>query len=360
MSLGEILAYVRSNRAMVGQLSFAFGLFLTAVAVWGLVLNLHASRTGDDERIARSPNASAGAWAGASKSGDVRRARADRTADTPAASLVALGLGRGATSSVLSGVEVFPDGYDKHASRPDSSKPDSSHRASERAVSAEATPGSARSGHDASSATTASRETIHVSKLAARGGAAYDESVAPVSTSTAADAEARKRPHRTAPLRSSAKSIPQISAAKPEAERETVAAAIHESESHEKTYTVEAGDTLWGIARHRHMSLDALRAANGLGDTAVIHPGQRLIIPMAAKQSHSEGIWHTVKAGENLFRIAKRYGVSVAKLQDWNDLADRTNVVAGQRLRVRAASETRMAMTEPQDRRGNASPPATR
>lgn len=46
-----------------------------------------------------------------------------------------------------------------------------------------------------------------------------------------------------------------------------------------RTYTVVTGDTLWGIARRHGTSVDALRAANGLGGSEVLRPGQRLRIP---------------------------------------------------------------------------------
>ena len=46
-----------------------------------------------------------------------------------------------------------------------------------------------------------------------------------------------------------------------------------------RTYTVATGDTLWAIARRHGTTVDALRAANGLGGTEVLRPGQTLKIP---------------------------------------------------------------------------------
>lgn len=43
-------------------------------------------------------------------------------------------------------------------------------------------------------------------------------------------------------------------------------------------YTVRPGDTLWDIARLFDTTIDRIRAANGLGRRAVIHPGDRLKI----------------------------------------------------------------------------------
>ncbi len=43
---------------------------------------------------------------------------------------------------------------------------------------------------------------------------------------------------------------------------------------------------------------------------------------------------HAVESGENLFRIAKKYGISVKELQEWNGMGNNTDVKAGQVLYV--------------------------
>jgi len=43
-------------------------------------------------------------------------------------------------------------------------------------------------------------------------------------------------------------------------------------------YTVRGGDTLYSLARRYGTSVEAIMAANDLGDT-LVRPGQRLIIP---------------------------------------------------------------------------------
>jgi murein DD-endopeptidase MepM/ murein hydrolase activator NlpD len=49
-------------------------------------------------------------------------------------------------------------------------------------------------------------------------------------------------------------------------------------------HTVRAGDTLWAIAQRYGVTVDALRAANGLsGD--LIHPGDKLTIPAGSSPS---------------------------------------------------------------------------
>lgn len=51
--------------------------------------------------------------------------------------------------------------------------------------------------------------------------------------------------------------------------------------------------------------------------------------------------WHTVSAGETLYGIAFRYGLSVAQLSAWNGLGDGSLIRAGQRLRLAPSGSAR-------------------
>ena len=46
----------------------------------------------------------------------------------------------------------------------------------------------------------------------------------------------------------------------------------------ERTYTVQPGDTLWGIAERYGTTVSALAAANGIRNPDLIYPGQVLRI----------------------------------------------------------------------------------
>ncbi len=112
-----------------------------------------------------------------------------------------------------------------------------------------------------------------------------------------------------------------------------------------QTHVVQRGETLFRIALNHGVTVDALRAANGVvGNT--IYAGQVLIIPAgtgaagagaAAPVSQpvvsnlTDGGYHTVQRGENLFRIGLRYGVGVAAIQAANGIAG-TTIYVGQRL----------------------------
>jgi LysM repeat protein len=82
-------------------------------------------------------------------------------------------------------------------------------------------------------------------------------------------------------------------------------------------HTVRAGETLFSIAQKYGMNVDDLKQSNGIGENG-LHIGQRLKVhgsgarQMAAASSAITR--HTVSAGENLFGIAKKYGLTVEQL----------------------------------------------
>jgi murein DD-endopeptidase MepM/ murein hydrolase activator NlpD len=79
-------------------------------------------------------------------------------------------------------------------------------------------------------------------------------------------------------------------------------------------YTVQEGDSLFGIARKFDVSVDSVITANDLENAYYLQIGSKLSIP------NLSGIYYTVRKGDSLFSIAKRYGVSVNSIADTNDL----------------------------------------
>jgi membrane-bound lytic murein transglycosylase D len=102
-----------------------------------------------------------------------------------------------------------------------------------------------------------------------------------------------------------------------------------------KTYHPKKGETLEAIARRFGVGLAQLKQVNGIGPRTRGVPDV-LVVPAATKASASAAqlpimyappipvgvrrVVHTVKPGETLSGIAKRYGVTVADLKRWNSL----------------------------------------
>ncbi len=98
-----------------------------------------------------------------------------------------------------------------------------------------------------------------------------------------------------------------------------------------RTYIVKSGDTPSQIAEKFKISTSKLLAANKLSKKSIIKPGQKLKIPITVASSENRKITHTVRKGESLWLIARRYGVTVVDIKKWNSLkSDRLS--AGQKL----------------------------
>ena len=100
-------------------------------------------------------------------------------------------------------------------------------------------------------------------------------------------------------------------------------------------HVVQRGENLFRIALRYGVTVDALAAANGLSNASRIYAGQRLTIPTGggatSPTTSSSGV-HIVRRGENLFRIALRYGTTTQALAAANGIVNVSRVYAGQRL----------------------------
>jgi peptidoglycan DL-endopeptidase LytE len=108
------------------------------------------------------------------------------------------------------------------------------------------------------------------------------------------------------------------------------------------TIKVKSGDTLSKYSKQYNLSVSEIMAANKLSSDR-IKIGQNIIIPekgkvvAAAKTSISPASTvYTVKSGDSLSLIAKKYKTTVAQLKSWNGLkSDMLKI--GQQLKVNGA-----------------------
>ena len=104
------------------------------------------------------------------------------------------------------------------------------------------------------------------------------------------------------------------------------------------TYTVQKGDTLYGIANKLGTTVSELKNTNNLtSDTLSI--GQVLKIPNSNNEENSNTITYTVKSGDSLYSIAKNYDVTVDAIKKENNLT--SNLLSiGQILKIPTTSVT--------------------
>ncbi len=108
------------------------------------------------------------------------------------------------------------------------------------------------------------------------------------------------------------------------------------------TYTVRAGDSLYGIAAKYHVTVRDLEEWNHLSST-VIHPGQILVVSSTSSSagasssssaSRPGATTYVVQPGDSLWSISAKFHVSMAQLEAWNGLSSSSTIHPGETLRV--------------------------
>jgi len=126
------------------------------------------------------------------------------------------------------------------------------------------------------------------------------------------------------------------------APRLTTAEYAAETRTTPMEYIVRRGDTLNGIAERYRMTLTELRRANGLTGTT-IYPGQRLLVGGTAAESNRDGetrpATYVVRRGDNLYFIARKFGLTIAELTKWNGMQATDTLYPGTKLNLIASSD---------------------
>lgn len=176
--------------------------------------------------------------------------------------------------------------------------------------------------------------------------------------------------------------IPQLQAAStttpPPAEETATPLPVEENVStpaptpETSTYTVIAGDTLYGISVKFGTTVDQLKSLNNL-TTNVLNIGQVLKVPGTTDQvqpvetapaptgpvptptepepaptSPAPTTSYTVSAGDTLYKISQRFGVSVSDIQTANNLTS-TNLSIGQVLTIPGATSPVAPVPPPEE-----------
>lgn len=83
-----------------------------------------------------------------------------------------------------------------------------------------------------------------------------------------------------------------------------------------KEYTVQKGDTLYGISKQFGMSIDSIKKLNNLTSNN-LEVGQVLQI-----RENGNPTTYTVKKGDNLYEISKKFQIPVSELMKINNLSN--------------------------------------
>jgi membrane-bound lytic murein transglycosylase D len=142
-----------------------------------------------------------------------------------------------------------------------------------------------------------------------------------------------------------------------------------------ETHVVQEGESLWSISQKYGIRLAALKSKNRIRKEADLRPGMVLnlretrkrgeeipvLLPTTtptiaepalaqppaatssveqaspipqAPTSHSTDSFHTVRSGETLFSISKKYGLTVPQLKELNSIGEQNLITIGQKLRI--------------------------
>ena len=107
-------------------------------------------------------------------------------------------------------------------------------------------------------------------------------------------------------------------------------------------HVVQAGENLFRIALRYGLSVEAMAQANGITNPALVYPGQELTVPSSGSVVVDDGgpvvsggdIVHTVQAGENLFRIALKYNYDQYYIARYNSISNPAMIYVGQQIHI--------------------------
>jgi membrane-bound lytic murein transglycosylase D len=119
---------------------------------------------------------------------------------------------------------------------------------------------------------------------------------------------------------------------------------------------VKDGDTLSEIAERYHVGLSKVRQWNNLRNSSTIHPGQSLVIYLPSgstiqtagsggrvdspkQMDGKKKVCHTVRKGETLSSISRRYRTRVSDILAWNASVKKDLVYPGDRLMIWVESD---------------------
>jgi len=115
-----------------------------------------------------------------------------------------------------------------------------------------------------------------------------------------------------------------------------------------QAYRMRPNETLPQVAAKYGMSVETLRAVNGIGAKAKVPAGYTMLVPSQSASTEAVAslsaavfttvpsgrtFYYTAKRGDRLSVIAVRYGVTVQELKAWNGISSDA-LAAGQKVRV--------------------------
>lgn len=133
-------------------------------------------------------------------------------------------------------------------------------------------------------------------------------------------------------------------------------------------YTVQSGDSVWGVANKYGISMNTLISWNGIKNN-FIYPGQRLVVrngsssattskpaqsnttkPNTANTSKPATVsgqnqYYTVQSGDSVWSVANKYKISMDQFRQWNNIKN-DFIYPGQKVIVKKGNANQTTTTQ--------------
>lgn len=86
------------------------------------------------------------------------------------------------------------------------------------------------------------------------------------------------------------------------------------------SHVIQAGDSLWKLSRHYHVSMRDLAKWNGIGTTSTLYPGAILLV-FNASSDVVRKLSYRVRQGESFGKIADKFNLTIGSIKSWNKKA---------------------------------------
>lgn len=126
-----------------------------------------------------------------------------------------------------------------------------------------------------------------------------------------------------------------------------------------KTVQITSGDNLRRIAERNATTVDAILAINPeIKNPNMLVAGHKIRIPLPADSQEAkalaatreaervekEGLDYTIKSGDTLSKLQRKFGTTVAAIQKLNQMGNSTNLRVGQKIKIPATEKAKKAL----------------
>lgn len=125
----------------------------------------------------------------------------------------------------------------------------------------------------------------------------------------------------------------------PQNSAQPVATTAKNNSGGAQVYVVKKGDTFWNVAQKFSVSVNDIQSWNKISPKSSLVLGQKIIIKAAHQQAQASSagirtINYTVKPGETLAQISRKFNVSITDLRKWNSSDVYNSLTPGKVLKV--------------------------